>query len=110
MSEPIVGAALFNAVMQAADSRCECTGQCGQPHAKSEGRCPHKHDGYIAKRHGPVRLMAAPADPLMSPVAAAALPPAELMAWCPGCFNQTRNAARRSQRTELAPADALFDL
>ncbi|MFH8404481.1 hypothetical protein ACH4FX_06855 [Streptomyces sp. NPDC018019] len=37
---PIACAQLFRAVMMCAAWRCQCTGQCGQPHAKSQGRCP----------------------------------------------------------------------
>jgi hypothetical protein len=109
-SQPIVGAAVFTAVMEAAGYRCQCTGACGNPHAKGSGRCQHEHEHYTSKHGRRVRLMAAPADPLATNVAAARLPASELRAWCPDCHE----AAARQARKQLpaAPADqcALFDL
>ena len=109
-SQPIVGAAVFTAVMEAAGFRCQCSGECGNAHAKGDGRCPHEHDHYTSKHGRRVRLMAAPGDPLASNVAAARLPASALRAWCPDCHE----AAARQARKQLpaAPADqcALFDL
>ncbi|MFF4652997.1 hypothetical protein [Streptomyces sp. NPDC001380] len=108
---PLVGAATWQAVMQTANHRCQCAGQCGDPHTRGGGRCDRAHGGHH-HRHGggTVRLLAAPADPahLTLPAhRAAALPAGELAAWCPPCHD----AARRTARTaEAAPpdADALF--
>ncbi|WP_328888341.1 hypothetical protein [Streptomyces sp. NBC_00316] len=47
-SEPLVATGLFRGVMAAAGGRCQCEGECGQPHAKSDGRCPREHDHYAA--------------------------------------------------------------
>ncbi|MFE3497573.1 hypothetical protein ACFXOS_31640 [Streptomyces sp. NPDC059175] len=65
-SQPIVGAAVFTTVMEAAGFRCQCAGECGNAHAKGDGRCPHEHDHYTSKHGRRVRLMAAPVDPLAS--------------------------------------------
>ncbi|WP_425830652.1 hypothetical protein [Streptomyces fractus] len=105
-SQPIVGATVFNTVVGAAGYRCQCTGQCGNPHAKGEGRCPHEHDGYTSKHGHRVRLMAAPADPLASPVTAASMPAGELVAWCPGCHT----AAGRLALKQTAPPTDQGDL
>ncbi|WP_432127440.1 hypothetical protein [Streptomyces sp. bgisy082] len=110
MSEPIAAAGLFRAVMVAAGHRCQCEGECGQPHTKGEGRCTKVHDAYASKHGGPVRLMAAAADPLTPDRQAAALSASELRAWCPPCFTAVRRAA---QRSAAAPGDdqgGLFDL
>ncbi|AZS76378.1 hypothetical protein DDE74_11220 [Streptomyces lydicus] len=105
-SEPIAAARLFRAVMAAAAWRCQCTGACGQPHAQSGGRCPREHDGYAGKHSGPVRLMAAPADPAIPDRQAMALPAPALRAWCPGCHA----AARKPTPAAGAPQGGLFDL
>jgi hypothetical protein len=88
MSAPIVGADLFRTVVDAAGGRCHCTGQCGQSHRKTEGRCLRQHDS------GGLRLIAAPADPATTELAAAALPASGLRAWCPACFTTARRLAR----------------
>ncbi|MFG2962294.1 hypothetical protein ACGFZS_03320 [Streptomyces sp. NPDC048288] len=110
-SQPLVGAALFNTVMEAAGYRCQCSGQCGNPHAKDGGRCPREHDHYTSKHGRRVRLMAAPADPLTTDVVAAALPASELRAWCADCHTAAARLAKKQRA--MAPADdppGLFDL
>ncbi|MEU0059585.1 hypothetical protein [Streptomyces sp. NPDC006334] len=109
-SQPIVGAAVFNAVMEAAGYRCQCGGECGNPHAKDAGRCPREHDHYTSKHGRLVRLIAAPGDPLATDVAAAGLPAGELRAWCPDCHTAAARLARK--RLPAAPKDqcGLFDL
>ena len=102
MSTPIVGADLFAAVMDAAGGRCHCTGQCGQSHRKTEGRCLRQHD---ANR---VRLIAAPADPATPELAAATLPASSLRAWCPACFTTARRLARPVEADTAQ--GGLFDL
>ncbi|MEU5953521.1 hypothetical protein [Streptomyces sp. NPDC047525] len=109
-SQPIVGAAVFNTVMESAGHRCQCAGACGNPHAKGEGRCPHEHDGYTSKHGRRVRLIAAPADPLASTVTAAGLPPAELRAWCPDCHTAAARAAKRQMPDTTSGQCGLFDL
>ncbi|MCT9087326.1 hypothetical protein N4G70_00405 [Streptomyces sp. ASQP_92] len=110
MSEPLTGTATWRPVMQAAGFRCQCTGACGNLHAKSEGRCPHQHDAYAGKHGHRVRLIAAPADPLTTAVAAAALPASELLAWCPACHTADGRAARRAAAPVAVEAPGLFEL
>ncbi|MGW2043740.1 hypothetical protein ACWCPF_00955 [Streptomyces sp. NPDC001858] len=109
-SQPIVGAAVFNTVMEAAGHRCQCGGECGNPHNRDAGRCPREHDHYTSKHGRLVRLMAAPADPLATDVAAAALPSGELRAWCPDCHTAAARLARKQQAATLAEQGGLFDL
>ncbi|WEO95311.1 hypothetical protein A6P39_015465 [Streptomyces sp. FXJ1.172] len=106
-SAPLAAVDVWLPVMAAAGYRCQCTGECGNPHAKTEGRCPREHDGYTSKHGHRIRLMAAPADPCVPPVKAVTLPPGELRAWCPECHT----AATRRARV-CAPVDepGLFDL
>ncbi|MEU2713860.1 hypothetical protein [Streptomyces sp. NPDC007205] len=108
-SRPIVGAALFRTVMEAAGYRCQCSGECGNPHAKGDGRRQHEHDHYTSKHGRRVRLTAAPVDPLATDVTAARLPASELRAWCPDCHTAARLAKKR---LPVAPEDqcGLFDL
>ncbi|MGW4878919.1 hypothetical protein ACWEPI_20450 [Streptomyces sp. NPDC004262] len=109
-SQPIVGAALFTTVMESAGYRCQCSGQCGNLHAKDAGRCPREHDHYTSKHGRRVRLMAAPADPLTTDVTAAALPAGALRAWCADCHTAAARLARK--QLPAAPTDqcGLFDL
>jgi hypothetical protein len=104
VSAPIVGADLFAAVMGAADGRCWCTGQCGHPHTKTEGRCLKSHDS------GGAHLIAAPADPGTGERAAVALPAAGLRAWCPTCLTGARRATQRAAKTPSTDQCSLFDL
>ncbi|MFF3067150.1 hypothetical protein [Kitasatospora sp. NPDC057936] len=105
---------LWQAVMAAAAGRCQCRGTCGTSHAKDGGRCKTVHGGY-GPRHGtgPVRLLAAAADPadlLLPAHKAAALPKTALAAWCPACHDATRRKAVKA-RQAAAPAvepDSLF--
>ncbi|MFJ7968533.1 hypothetical protein [Streptomyces sp. NPDC096324] len=106
MSEPLAAVATWLPVMEAAGRRCQCSGQCGNPHAKGEGRCPREHDGYTSKHGHRIRLMAAPADPSMPPTRAVTLPPSELRAWCPECYT----AAIRRAAAPAVEAPGLFDL
>ncbi|MFJ9605442.1 hypothetical protein ACIRS1_03700 [Kitasatospora sp. NPDC101176] len=107
---------LWQAVLAAAGGRCQCRGTCGTSHEKDGDRCKTVHGRY-GRRHGagPVRLLAAPADPnglLLPAHRAAALTKRELAAWCPECHDATRRAASKA-RHAAAPADepdSLFDL
>ncbi|MFG3254947.1 hypothetical protein [Streptomyces sp. NPDC048172] len=111
MSEPIAYADLWRAVMEAAGFRCQCTGECGNKHAKSRGRCPREHDQHASRHRGPVRLTAAPANPATGARAAAQLPVSALRAWCPDCHDAARRAVSRETRSAADPAqNALFDL
>ncbi|WP_189845951.1 hypothetical protein [Streptomyces rubiginosohelvolus] len=97
---PLAATSLFRAVMVTADWRCQCTGQCGHRHTRTENRCPRTHGGRVL-------LMAAPADPSIPERAAVVLPPGELRAWCSGCHIAARRTATRA---ELAWQDGLFDI
>ena len=110
MSEPIAYAAVWRAVMQAAGYRCQCTGQCGNPHKNSSGRCPREHDQCASKHRGPVHLAAAPADFSQGQRMAAALPAGSLRAWCPDCHDAARRAAARAARRQQSGQAGLFDL
>ncbi|MEU6959943.1 hypothetical protein [Streptomyces chrestomyceticus] len=107
---PIACADLFRAVMTAAGWRCQCTGQCGQPHAKTERRCPREHDSYVGKAGGWVRLVAAPADPTVPEQQAAAVPAARLRAWCPACLRAARKSAAVNAARPDGVQGGLFDL
>ncbi|MFJ2180825.1 hypothetical protein ACIOJG_09365 [Streptomyces anulatus] len=105
---PLAATSLFRAVMVTAGWRCQCTGQCGQAHAKTDRRCPREHDSYAGKHGGPVRLMAAAADAALTEREAATLPADRLRAWCPGCFTDTRRSRRTTE--PVAEQGGLFDL
>ncbi|WKK21668.1 hypothetical protein QZH56_03425 [Streptomyces olivoreticuli] len=110
MSEPIAYADLWRPVMEAAGFRCQCTGECGNKHAKAQGRCPREHDQHASKTRGPVHLITAPAD-LTTPVTAAARTTAAgLRAWCPDCFTAARRLASNTQAAAAPAQDGLFDL
>lgn len=104
---PIVGAAVWSAVMDRASqsreaAQCECTGQCGK-HAGA--RCPHTH-GEHRKHGGPIRLAAAPADLTIEGAAAMRLPVEQLLAWCPSCHTAAGRVARN--RVAAAAVDVLM--
>lgn len=107
-SQPLAATTTWRPVMEAAGYRCQCTGACGNPHAKAQGRCPREHDAYTSKHGHRVRLMAAPADVLTPPAQAAALPVGELLAWCPDCHTAASRHARKTVPVDDAPG--LFDL
>jgi hypothetical protein len=103
---PLVGAAVWAAVMQAGGFRCECTGTCGRKHIDGGGRCTREH----AVRGGH-RLIAAPVELSLSPVQAAGLPTDLLRAWCSACLGATATVARRNS-CHVVPQGAmdLFDV
>lgn len=92
------------AVMSAAGHRCHCTGACGNRHSKSAMRCDRSTRD--------AQMLAAPADLTLSPVAAAAVPVAELLAWCSVCHRKAttrqRAADAERQRAEQPEPDSLF--
>ncbi|MFJ6212176.1 hypothetical protein ACIQGZ_02390 [Streptomyces sp. NPDC092296] len=109
---PLAATPAWRAVMHTAGHRCQCTGQCGDPHTRGGGRCDREHDGHSHRRGGgTVRLLAAPADPAQLGLPAhraAALPAGELAAWCPTCHDHTRKTAARAAEAADTSADALF--
>lgn len=121
---PIVGAAVWSAVMDRArrsreaaagsaldrepTAQCECTGQCGR-HVGA--RCPRTHGEY-RKSGGEVRLLAAPADLAIEGTAAMRLPVERLRAWCPSCHAAAGKVARHqvaaAVEADLMSAETLF--
>jgi hypothetical protein len=85
---PMIGAATWQTVLSGAGWRCECTGRCGKPHRKTEGRCGTVHGAAH-------RLAAVPADPTVT--LTAAVTTASLVALCAGCEIATRRAAINAQ-------------
>ncbi|MGG2465625.1 hypothetical protein ACO0M4_38675 [Streptomyces sp. RGM 3693] len=110
MSEPIAFANLWRPVMVTAGWRCQCTGQCGTPHLKGEGRCVRGHGRHASKHRSPIHLIAAPTDPTTPSLAAARLGARDLRAWCPDCHTAAARAARKTQSREPAQDTSLFDL
>ncbi|MBT3076581.1 MULTISPECIES: hypothetical protein [Streptomyces] len=97
---PLAATSLFRAVMVMAGWRCQCTGQCGITHSRTESRCPRTHGNSTL-------LMAVPADPSTPERIAAALPAQGLRACCPSCHSASRRAG---QHSEPAVQDGLFDI
>jgi hypothetical protein len=107
---PIVGAETWRLVMSAADYRCQCAGACGSGHTPAGQRTPgveHRCAKVAAPGAGP--LVAAPADPTVAAVVAAALLAEDLRAWCPRCYAAALAVARRAVKTEPEPTADLFD-
>lgn len=101
---PMVGAETWQRVMTEAGWRCECTGQCGKAHVKTEGRCGTDH----GSQH-PLAVVAA--DPTAS--LHAAVTGAELVALCAGCQAGAKRAAiKAAEQATAARIDQLdlFDL
>ncbi|MGH3342207.1 MAG: hypothetical protein ACRDPK_04835 [Carbonactinosporaceae bacterium] len=97
----MVGAETWEPVMTAAGYRCQCTGACGRTHPKGRGRCETEH----TRRH---LLIAAPADPTITPTQAAALPASALRAWCRACYDHATRAARQATKAEPPQVDDVF--
>lgn len=87
---PMIGAQTWQTVLSGAGWRCECTGQCGKPHTKTQRRCGIVHSAAH-------RLAAVPADPTVT--LTAAVTGAALVALCAGCETATRRAAINAQTT-----------
>jgi hypothetical protein len=105
---PLGASRTWSTVIAAAGGRCQCEGGvCGSRHSKTDLRC----DRDTEHRD---RLIVAPADLTLSPVAAAAVPVAELRAWCADCHRKAttrQKAAERERLRQSEPAtDALFEI
>jgi hypothetical protein len=110
---PIVGAALWTAVMKAAGHRCECKGACGQKHDPNrrgkQHRCPLENGKHISKK-GEVVLIAMPRDPINEGcfAKAASLPAKRLAAMCPPCYDAVLAKIRQAERQLPPQEDGLF--
>jgi len=117
-SGPVAPLPLWDLVIHRAGHCCECTGACGKKHASTGGRCDRANGSYASKHRGPIRLLAAPADPAQLALPAdqqARLTADALAAWCPTCHDTARTRATRAARqatTERLAGDseALFTL
>ncbi|MEU5077073.1 hypothetical protein AB0G76_36825 [Streptomyces asoensis] len=88
---PLGISAVWEAVMKAAGEQCQCSGGlCGSQHSKTGLRC------IRTTGHG--RLLVAPADLTLSPVAAAGVPTEQLRAWCLDCHSKAQNRQMASLR------------
>jgi hypothetical protein len=88
---PLGVSAVWEAVMEPAGHQCQCAGGlCGSKHSKTGLRC------IRTTSHG--RLIVAPTDLTLSPVAAAAVPVEQLRAWCPDCHSKAQNRQLANKR------------
>ncbi|WP_432017677.1 hypothetical protein [Streptomyces hydrogenans] len=110
LPRPVFGdAGGWAAVMERAGNCCECTGQCGATHRKTDGRCDHQHGGYGGKGAPPIRLEVAPEDPTMPEHEAARVTLDQLRAWCPGCRAGAAKKAKPPRKRSAPPQEeALF--
>lgn len=102
MNPPIVGAALWQQVVDRAGGRCQCVGECGGKHGPE--RCDRENGEHL----GRVRLRAVPADPALPFHRAASLPAEQLHAICPTCHNGVENRRRNAAAAQPPQPDALF--
>jgi hypothetical protein len=108
---PLVGADLWQAVVDLAENRCQCQGACGKRHLTPErkpGRCELVNGAHV-KGLGQLRLLAVPRDPTLPWHEAAALPPKRLIAFCRPCADGVRRAINRGVKAMPPQEDALFD-
>lgn len=111
---PLVGAALWTAVMRNADHRCECQGACGKKHdpnrTRTQGRCTMANGQFVSKV-GEVILIAMPRNPINEGdfVSAAKLPPSRLAAMCAPCHDAVRRKIRAAEKKLAPQEDGLFD-
>ncbi|MEU9470491.1 hypothetical protein AB0D78_28505 [Streptomyces avermitilis] len=110
---PIVGAALWTAVMKNAGDRCECQGACGKKHdadrKRRQGRCDHYNGQHVSKK-GELVLIATPRDPINEGdfVTASQLPPRRLAAMCPECYDAVRRKIKAAVKKLPPQEDGLF--
>ena len=103
-----------DAKIEAAQGRCECTGQCGRSHGTGAARQRDAGGGPPGRCHvedGPGRrLTVAPAAPGLPWTVAARLPDDALAVWCAGCLTGAERAERRHRAAEhTAQQPDLFD-
>lgn len=110
---PIVGAALWSAVMKKAQNRCECVGACGKKHDPNrrgkQQRCEQENTDYGTSLGGTV-LIAMPRDPIHEAdfVTAACLPARRLAAMCPECHDAVKRKIKSAVKKLPAQDDGLF--
>lgn len=107
ITRPIAATATWETVIVAAGGMCQCTGACGSRHTTTAMRCDRTQDVEG------IRLVTAPTDLTLRPHEAAAVPVAELRAWCPRCHTAARRrqtATRRATAQYQQPSEGLFDL
>ncbi|MEV0220817.1 hypothetical protein [Streptomyces sp. NPDC050704] len=110
---PIVGAALWTAVMKNAGDRCECRGACGQKHDPNrrgvQSRCPLENGKHISKK-GKVVLIAMPRDPIGEGdfTTAAQLPARRLAAMSTTCYDAVLAKIRKAEKAIPPQDDGLF--
>lgn len=111
---PLVGAALWAAVMKAAENRCECRGACGKKHdpdrTRKQQRCDVRNGDHVSKV-GLIVLIAMPRDPINEGdfATAAQLPAKRLAAMCRPCHDAVLRKIRSAAK-KLAASDDLFDI
>jgi hypothetical protein len=111
---PLVGAALWSAVMKTAEDRCECRGACGKKHdpdrTRKQQRCPVRNGDHVSKI-GLIGLIAMPRDPISEGdfATAAQLPARRLAAMCRPCHDAVLRKIRSAVK-KLPAGDGLFDV
>lgn len=111
---PLVGAALWTAVMNNALDRCECRGACGKKHdpdrTRKQQRCDVRNGDHVSKV-GLIVLIAMPRDPINEGdfATAAQLPAKRLAAMCRPCHDSVLRKIRSAAK-KLAASDDLFDI
>lgn len=104
MSAPIAATDVWQAVMERAGYRCQCTSCPRHPRAES-GRCE-------TEANATTHLMAGPVDPGTDPMRTLqAADPAALIAWCAHCYDRAVASARKRARhlaRVASPAETLF--
>lgn len=84
------GIDLLMDVLDRAQARCECTGQCGATHDGPDGRCQIDDSGQR-----PRCVVVAPRNPGSSPIHDLRRPAQELMAWCTACLDAAEQQAEQ---------------
>ncbi|MFF5703462.1 hypothetical protein ACFY7H_13275 [Streptomyces sp. NPDC012794] len=111
---PLVGAALWSAVMKAAGDRCECQGACGKKHdpdrTRQQQRCQVSNGDHVSKV-GLIALIAVPRDPINEGdfATAARLPAKRLAAMCRPCHDAVLRKIRSATK-KLPAGDDLFNV
>jgi hypothetical protein len=98
---PMIGAATWQAAMLAAGWQCECTGECGKTHAKTQGRCGVAH----GSAHPLAVVAADPAATLRAAVSGT-----DLVALCASCQTAIKRAATKAAEAAAAARTDQLDL